>query len=424
MVKRMFELHPSLLGIVLLLAVGCAVSEATRQKSAQEATETLTKGAGPKLVTGVNDLGFKLLQTSAKNSATANLLVSPISADLALGLVQSGAAGPTKDEIAKVLGVEGVAGEDLGNAQSSLITLLQNADPKVALSIANSLWLQDGVSFNSDYLRNNADRFQAKIATTDFASPGGVQRVNEWVSDQTHGHIKSILGGPDPDLRLVALNAMYFKGKWEHPFKEDATRSRAFKLADGKTTEAMMMHQRGSYQYLKGDGMQALSMPYGDGRLAMLIALPDDVGGLPKLVSQVNADGWSKWVDQMGENEANVTVPRFKFEVTNPLNGALKAQGMTLAFDRNAADFSPMCSSERLFVSQVLQKATIEVNEEGTEATVVTSVGMQAASAMPRRIDVVNFVADHPFLYAIYETNTKVILFVGTLNNPSQAATQ
>jgi serpin B len=216
--------------------------------------------------------------------------------------------------------------------------------------------------------------------------------------------------------RLVLTNAIYFKGDWARQFKKDRTKQSPFTLASGEKVDAPMMNQTGEFRYMKAEDFQALELPYVDNELSMIILLPKETDALPKFEKTLNLEDFSQWLDRLHRREVIVSVPKFKMTSQFSLASVLTSMGMADAFSATAADFSGITGGRDLFISAVIHKAYVDVNEEGTEAAAATGVTMRLTSVGPTQTPV--FRADHPFLFLIRDNHSGSILFIGRLMNP------
>ena len=361
---------------------------------------------------------FDLYRQVAAANPGKNVFLSPASARWALGIAYAGAAGRTQEAMANTLGALPPA-ENM-KAESARIASLMSADPKVKLRVANAIWLKRGFPFHKDFVSAVTAAYRADVFERDF-EPTDAQEANAWVSKKTEGKIPTILDKFKADDRAVLINAVYFKGTWTDQFEAWMTTDEDFHIASGKTVKRKLMDRRGEYPDYKGPGFQAVRLPYGSKRLGMIVLLP--VPGAPlKTLDAVAADAaaWPTILAGMRQREGRVRIPRFKLEFIAPLNDPLTAMGMGIAFDRMRADFTGMADArkpdDRLFISSVLQKTFVEVNEEGTEAAAATAVHFAALGSAPR-LDF-DFIADRPFLYAIEDHETGEIIFLGALHDP------
>ncbi len=404
------------------------MSETPTPRTEYTATLVVSKAdasAGPvtvdeRLVKANTDFGFDLFAELARREGDRDLFTSPLSIAMALAMTYNGASGETRDAMARVLGLEQLGLEEVNKANAALRQSLQGLGAGVELSIANSLWARQGVEFREDFLERNRQHYGAEVASLDFNSPAAPGTINQWVDRSTRGKIKQIVDQIDPDTVMFLINAIYFNGKWSQSFDKAMTRDRPFHLLDGSERQHPMMSRSGKYPYLKGEGFQAISLPYGDGRTSMYIFLPDESSSLKEFLEGLDAESWADWMSRFKQTEGDVVIPRFKSEYEVSLNDALKALGMEVAFDPDRANFEGMRAiPPRLYIQQVKHKAVVDVNEEGTEAAGVTSViiGITSAQVPQERF---SFVADRPFFFAIRDNQTGSVLFMGTVVDPQQ----
>ena len=353
--------------------------------------------------------GFKLLHDLRERETTPNIFISPLSISIALTMTYNGAAGQTERAMAEVLEIDGLDLSTINNSNEVLRNSLENADPNVENSIANSLWSRQGVELNPNFLERNQQFFEAKIAALDFSEPQAIKTINQWVETNTNGKIKKIVHEISPATVLFLINAIYFKGSWQNKFDTSQTRSGIFQLSDGTQKQVQMMNREGEYPYFRGEHFEAASLPYGDGRLSMYIFLPTAHSNLNDFLEGLNTKSWQRWLSQFHNETLHLMLPRFKLEYEATLNDTLKALGMEIAFD-SGADFSGM-GPTGLFISEVRHKTFVEVNEQGTEAAAATAV-IVAESAKPV------FHVNRPFFFVIHDIKTNTILFMGTVTEP------
>ncbi len=369
-----------------------------------------------KLAAANTGFAFDLLKQITDAKPDANVFISPFSVSTVLQMVANGAAGDTRAEMQQVLKTAGLPPEALGPACQDLNRSLQ-AQTNVTLNLANAIWFQEGIRLKPGFVATNSRFFRAELAPVDFKKPESAKTINDWADDSTHGKIKEVVRWPfDPLTRLILANAIYFKGKWDRPFDKGATKSHAFHLSSGAEKQTPMMWQRGHFNYLEGDGFQAVRLPYAGGRLQMYLFLPGTDSRPAKLLAGLDSDKWrDKILPGFSDREGTLALPRFRLEYDVLLNEALKALGIRHAFED--ADFSAM-AYERLFVSQVKQKSFVEVNEEGTEAAAVTTVAVRA-SAIMRPIKPFEMIVDRPFFFVIGDSQTQSVLFMGLMYDPA-----
>jgi serpin B len=293
-------------------------------------------------------------------------------------------------------------------------------DPKLILRIANALWLKKQYPFDPAFVNLVRDQYQAEANAVDFSDAATARKlINDWVAKKTSGKIVDLIpeGVPDPITRLIVTNAVYFNGQWSDQFNKSATADSPFHVSMDKTTTVPMMRQTAHFGYAETPQLQAIALPYARHDASMLILLPKSGDGLSALESDLSARSLDDLTRSLKYPRIDLSLPRFKIEQSMRLPEALRALGMKLAFDPDHADFSGMCSVEPLFVGDVLHKAFVRVDEEGTEAAAATAVVMRAGSVM-REDQPLRIVVDHPFLLMIRHEKTGEILFMGRVRNP------
>lgn len=370
------------------------------------------------LVEADNKFGLELFNQIAADRPQENVFISPLSIALALQMTAHGSVGPTWKAMAGAMSLSGFSKSEVGAGNQKLRGDLDSADKNVTLDIANSLWLRAGVKLQKQFSADCSKYYDAEVTTLDFSSPDAVGTINDWVAQNTGGRIKQIVSELTPEEILVLINAIYFKGTWTREFDKGLTAPRDFYGASS-TAQRLMMNREDRFRYKADDTMQAVVLPYGDGRLNMYLFLPRDKKGLGKLIDATKPEDFAGLFTGFSEKKGTVTLPRFKIEFEQDLNAVLKQLGMGLAF-APGADFSGMVAPPNTAaISDVLHKTFIEVNEEGTEAAAVTAVKMMA-TAMPRPEEKFSFVCDHPFLCAIRDDVTGSVLFLGAIYDPTQ----
>ncbi|MHA6258880.1 serpin family protein [Sporosarcina sp. CAU 1771] len=372
-----------------------------------------------KVTAANNELGFHLMK-EIEVDEHHNAFISPTSAFMALSMVYNGADGVTKEEISKVLEVEGMDSSELNKANASLMSMLMKNTNGIQLSVANSIWLNENFHFQEDFSKKNMDYYNAEIQEINIYEDDSVTRINDWVKDATNKRIDEIVEAPlDPDLVAILLNAIYFKGDWTYEFDEKQTENRSFYLRDGKTKEIPLMSLRKKLNYLENEEFQAVKLPYGEKEMSMTIYLPKETSSLDEFSKTLTNENWSTWNASFGEEEGTVLLPKFQLEYEIELNETLKTLGMPSAFDREAVFTKMIDEDVPLWISKVKQKTFIDVNEKGTEAAAVTSVEVVTESAPanpPFHMEV-----NRPFFLVITDEQTNAILFMGKISEPLEA---
>jgi len=387
----------------------------------------------PVLVEGKTDLAavvkgngaFALDLYSRLSSCSGNLFFSPFSISTALAMAYGGAQGATAEEIAAALRFP-FGQNRLHPAFADLLKQARGRSRGIELSLANGLWAQHGYEFRESFIDLVKSHYGADLRELDFstAAAEACRIINEWVEKQTHGKIRHLIepSALGPLTRLVLANAIYFKGDWASPFEKDQTEDAPFTVTPNQKVTVPMMHQLADYSYLETDSFQALGLAYEGWDLAMVVFLPRKVEGLPELEKSLTPEKLRTWLAGLRPRVVNAYFPRFRATSTFMLNEVLAEMGMRLAFHLSGADFSGMSGSEHLFLSLILHKAYVDVDEKGTEAAAVTVQGVVTGARWGwhqiERIPV--FRADHPFLFLIKDDRSGSILFLGRVTNPKE----
>ena len=371
------------------------------------------------VVTGSNKFALELY--GRIEDKQGNLFLSPYSVSTALAMTAAGARGQTEKQMMDTLFATSLKSEQVHKSFGEIIKQLNAAGEKggFELTIANALWGQEGYKFLPDYLNLVKAEYGGNLQEVDFVKHTEEARktINAWVEQKTKDKIKELIkpGILDPMVRLVLTNAIYFKGKWAVQFKPEQTKEMPFNLLNGEKINTPMMHQTGNFGYTEINDVQAIEMPYVSNDLSMVILLPKKFDGVKDLEKELTADKLADWLTKIHKREVQVLFPRFKMTSEFKLANVLGLMGMTDAFS-GEADFSGMTGKRGLFISAVIHKAYVEVNEEGTEAAAATGVTMHATSiGEPPPV----FKADHPFIFLIRDNHTESILFMGRLENPA-----
>ncbi len=349
-----------------------------------------------RLVPAYEDFSFRLLSELVKLDAGKNMFISPFSAAISLAMTYNGAQGETEQAIALVLGLTGLSLQEVNTANESLILIESSIDPEFELVIANSLWASQGIALDSNFTQRLRDFYNSEVANLNFSDPEATTIINMWVAEKTQEKIKELVT-PDLifDAVLILLNAVYFKGTWSKKFDRNKTEEIDFTLFDGSRKPTPMMFQLGHYSYYENECFQAVSLPYGNGRVSMYIFLPRQSVSIHEFRSILNGQNWRNWITQFVEMDGDIQIPRFKVEYEKDLKDSLTELGMRAAFE-NTANFAGM-GVGNLKISSAIQKTFIEVNEEGTEASAATAICLEKGILL----EGFSMVVDHPFFGSI-----------------------
>lgn len=369
------------------------------------------------LVQAGNNFALNLFGTTCREEENKpQVFVSPYSISEALTMTYNGAGGETADSMASVLGYEGMSREEINAYCKTLRTTLLELDPKVKLSIANSIWYRLGFEVQQSFIDINKTWFDAAVQGLNFSSPEAPATINKWIANKTNDRIKDVIQEIDPTTVMFLVNAIWFKGMWTSSFDPKNTMEKNFYCPGGKTVTASFMQQEHTFSYYRNDLFAMAEMPYGQGNYAMLVLLPNQGKTINEILNSLNSQNWNEWKTGLQEKKLRIEFPKLKFTYKITLNQVLSKMGMGIAFTDDA-DFSGINPAEDLLISKVLHHSFLEVNEEGTEAAAVTVVEVGVTSA-PVEPEVIPFIVNKPFLFAIHERSTGAILFMGMINEP------
>lgn len=370
------------------------------------------------LVQWNNTFAFDLY--SRVNTGKENLCFSPYSISTCLAMAYAGARGETEQQMVKALRFPPGQG-DVHAGFAALQKQLNEAEKQegIKLNVANGLWAQQGHPFLPAFLQIAQQNYEARVNQVDFRtqSESARKEVNDWVSKKTNGKIEEIIpsGSLDAMTKLVLVNAIYFKGQWATQFDKSKTAPADFYVSSSQKVQAQMMNLKSHFKFADHGNFQLLEMPYKGNELSMVVLLPKEVEGIKGMESTLRQQELTNWISQARSEEVNVFLPRFKITAKFKLSEQLVAMGMPQAFT-DRADFSGMDGTRNLFISSVLHKAYVEVNEEGTEAAAATGTTMKATNFRPPP----TFRADHPFLFLIRDVKSGSILFMGRVADPTK----
>ena len=415
------RIHSRSAAAAALITLACGPAGPFTGPAAITALPRALTSAEQRLIATDNRFALTLLGqvTADTRDAPRNLFLSPLSVAMALAMTTNGAAGSTEAAMRAALGLEGMTVAEVNEGYRGLIALLRGLDPRARFTLANSIWYRQELAVLQPFLDVTQQSYDARVAPLDFRSPTAAQTINAWVSEQTAGRITEIVEPVLPEAAVMYLiNAIYFKGDWTQQFDRGRTAPRPFRLADGSTVSVpTMTHGREADVRVYRDAtVEVLDLPYGGRAFSMTIVMPPEPAGIDALLASLTAQAWDGWIAGLDSTASEVYLPKFVLSSELLLNSTLTALGMGIAFDcdpPDMADFTRMHVPQEVCITRVKHKSFVDVNEEGTEAAAVTAVEMGVTSA-PAAI-----VVDRPFLFAIRETLSGTILFVGVMRNPA-----
>ncbi|HPF66024.1 serpin family protein [Lentimicrobium sp.] len=395
--------------LVSLLSPGCKKEDDKSPQSPKPINLPVKAGL---MISQSNSFGIDLFRETALVEE-GNLMLSPLSASTALSMLLNGCGAETFTQIRDMLGYESLSLDEINENYNSLVSQLLAIDPKIQLALANAVWYRQDFEVKTPFLDRMQTTYKASTGSLDFLSPEALTTINNWAKDNTNGKIEKVLDEISPDAVMFLMNALYFKGDWTYKFDKSATAPLPFYPANGNAADVDMMNAEFPFKSFYGNNYKAIELPYGQQNFAMVLVMPS--GPLGSFINGFNGPVWQEitsGLDASTAQTAELMMPKFRFDFEKVLNDQLKAMGMTDAFSPGMADLSGISDAD-IYVSFVKQNTFIDVNEEGTEAAAVTTIGIEYTS-IPEPV-----VIDKPFIFAIRERLTNTLLFIGKVELPA-----
>jgi serpin B len=340
-----------------------------------------------------------------------NIFISPFSISTALTMTANGAAGQTFDDMRSTLEIEDLEMASVNTSYKQLLEVIPGLDPATKVKLANSIWPKIGYPVLESFLEINANYFNSEVVPVDFKDPAVIGQVNQWIEDHTDGLLKETLKELPPDVVMLLINAIYFKGTWQTQFEPDNTHTANFYAAAGPEEVDMMHIPEADFPYFQNDLFQAIDLPYGDSIFSMSVFLPKDGHTVGDVITALTPETWDQWTNAFVTQPVSLYLPKFEMEYRKGLKRTLSDMGMAIAFT-GAADFSKMVDVNdgvSVMIDDVIHHAFVEVNEEGTEAAAVTVVIIIETSAP----SITTMNVNKPFVFVIRDNKTNSILFMG-----------
>ncbi|MCE5304427.1 serpin family protein [bacterium] len=405
--------HSKLFQLVSIISLVILASCSSTDDPVYTPPRALTAGE-QQIVSSDNTFGLKIFKDVSSEEGDKNVVISPLSISMALGMTVNGAAGATRDSMLRTLELQGIPMDDINQSYKTLIDYLANLDPNVKFDLANSIWYRNTYHFEQSFFDVCKEHFNAEIAGLNFGDPAGSKAtINNWVNEKTNGKIKEIIEDIDDASMMFLINAIYFKGAWHKPFDAKKTIDGTFYKINGERETCKMMNQTEFLSHGANEYFKIVDLPYSNGNYSMTIFLPQEDKTLNECINAFTQENYNEWIGRLSHDTLELSMPKFTVEYKIKLNDALKRLGMGLAFDRDYADFTNMdnLGGHNLSIDEVMHKTFLLVDEEGAEAAAATSVEMINTS-MPHRI-IMNI--DHPFLFVIRDTQAGTIIFIGKI---------
>ncbi len=364
------------------------------------------------IVSANNEFAFDFFKKVYESETEENFMISPVSLSLALGMTYNGADGDTKTAFENVFKYN-KSTQEINDFNKNLITKLSSSQDGSVMEIANSIWIEQNFPVKNNFIQTNQTYFDAEVQNLDFSNVNSVNTINSWVSGKTHDKIPEIITEISPDAVMFLINALYFNASWKYEFDPEDTESAVFNTGSGTKNVEMMTHTS-TLAFAQNDLFTSVVLPYEQEKFSMVILLPNEGKSTDDIADELNQENWNNRQNAYDSTKIALYLPKFKLSYKNKLNDELIELGLGNAFSPTLANFSKI-SDISTFISFVLQKTFIDVNEEGTEAAAVTIVGIEYTSIGEGARE---FNVNKPFIYLIKENLTGSICFMGKVGSP------
>lgn len=409
--------------VAALLAAAACRSSPTASTPADPSAPPTAVNALPRALTtseikvrdAANAFAFSLWSKITAAQRDTNVFVSPLSASFALGMTLNGAANQTADQMRLALQFGTATLPEVNAGYKSLIALLTSLDPSVQMRIANSIWYRQEFPFKQTFFDTTKAYFDATVRGLNFNDKApSLAAINGWVSDATAGKIPTVLDDIQAQQVMFLINAIYFKGSWRLKFDPAQTAASTFRTASGASQPAQLMHRLDTLSYAESATYQAADLPYGNSAFTMTVLLPKTGTDVDALAASLTPAAWQAVTSSFRPQKVDFYLPKLTLKYERKLNDDLKGLGMIAPFNPGGADFTQMAAppaGNQLFIEFVKQNTFVDINEEGTEAAAVTTVGVGVTSMPVYPVMRV----DRPYLFVLRERLTGTVLFMGKI---------
>ena len=370
------------------------------------------------MVNHCNDFSFNLLTQVAANEQSENVILSPLSASMLIGMLMNGADGETLEQMQQVTGFAGAQQDEINDYYHKLIDVLPALDTETKVKLANGIWMVESYPFKPEFAEVCKQAFEAEVKNVPtFLDDNVLKDINRFAADNTENKIKEVVKRDmvNSETIMVLANALYFKGKWKDQFKKTATRNRTFTTLQGAEIQTPMMHRTDMMSYAEGEDFQMAELPYKGNKYCADIILPAKGVDVRALADDLDAERWQQILDSRWEPEVELALPKFTVKYSRDLTNDLKALGMPDAL-YVGADFSRLTDND-CHVDLIMQDCFMQLDEEGTEAAAVT-IGFMKNDAAPGPSDYRQMIVDRPFILVLREKDYGTILFTAMIGHP------
>ncbi len=398
--------------MLLIVSTNCNTTN-----NSEEDAETIAAKA--KLVEADAGFSIELFKAIHANETNENIFISPLSVSMALGMTMNGATGNTLFEMQNTLGYADMTQDEINKGYRSLKRQLEDADDQVEFKVANSVWSKEDFTINDEFVTTVKKYFDAETASLDFSDPNTIEVINNWVSDNTNERITNIIDSIDPLDVMFLINAVYFNGSWKYEFDPESTQSNHFYVSQNDVIEIDMMSQKNFAGYYISDDITLLELPYGEEAFSMLFIKPSQLElSIDELIdNNFTKESLAEWQSKITRDTVNYYIPKLEMDYKRAMVPDLQTLGMQQVFTEGAAELDNLFDDiNNIFVSSVLHKTFLKMDEEGTEAAGVTAVTVSVESVGPPQPPTIMF--NQPYLLLLKEKSTGAILFIGKIGRP------
>ena len=404
--------------LIYCLVLLCLMTACQTGNGVKEPKHLYLTPAEKEMTNHCNDFSFNLLTQVAANEQSENVILSPLSASMLIGMLMNGADGETLEQMQQVTGFAGAQQDEINDYYHKLIDVLPALDTETKVKLANGIWMVESYPFKPEFAEVCKQWFEAEVKNVPtFLDDNVLRDINRFAADNTENKIKEVITRDmvNSEIIMVLANALYFKGKWKDQFKKTATRDRTFTTLQGNQMQTPMMHHTDMMTYAEGEDFQMVELPYKGSKYCADIILPAEGTDIRAFADRLNAEHWQQILSSRWDPEVELALPKFTLRYSRRLTDDLKALGMPDALNVGA-DFSRLTDND-CHVDLIKQDCFMQLDEEGTEAAAVT-IGFMKNDAAPGPSDYRQMIVDRPFLFIIRERDYGTILFTAMIGHP------
>ncbi|MCF8231746.1 MAG: serpin family protein [Bacteroidales bacterium] len=364
-----------------------------------------------------NAFGLRLFQKlNHQKNNNRNIVISPLSTAMVLGMAYNGTENETKEKLSGVLGWNQLDRKEINHFNNRLINHLHDQSENIQMNIANAIWYSRNIDIKPAFLKKNKDNFHAFASSVNAENQPTSEMINRWATRSTDGNITNVVERIPSRQMLYLLNATYFKGNWKNDFNKSKTTESTFFLENGTSKSISMMWQKADLKYYDNNQFQLVELPYENKNYCMYILLPDSDVKLERVIDSLNYKSWHSYKESLSmKRNINFGMPRFQCEHSVGMKDLVSGMGLEKLFHQSKADLSGI-SDQQVAISEMMHKAAIDVDEEGTEASAATSLAISFTTLVED--NPFNLIVNRPFIFAIEEKRSNTLLFIGKMTRP------